>query len=262
LDNENNRNNDLTINDFANKMLKGHKLLNNCFEALFMFIGEGVDAGPYAHFFKKTASFRNTDLICFDLAGLGSHAQLKSVFIPALLDLISTNILSQSDFSRRKLIVCDEAWRDLQGGDMQSFMQEMSRTIRKLNGSISIISQSLADIFDSAIGGALLTNTSYFWLVGSKHEFKYLTQLKASSSKGENVLTEYEATRIVQQTSQRDTWLLSPFYNGQLRLKPSKEFVMVSTTNPKHKQILQKHMERLGHKFVTPEVIQAAKEEF
>lgn len=269
---DNNSNNSCSLNDFAQNFLKGNVAIlaagRDLFKELFFFIGEGAEEGPYARFFKATQEFKTTDVICFDLEGLKGHERLRNVLVAALLDMITNRILTSSEKERKKLMIMDEAWKDLSGGDLADFMQNCSRTIRKLNGQIIIISQRLSDILDSPIGGAILANTSYYYLVGNKHEHNPqnghtpLLQISASSNQGTQRLSEYDIETILNQQSKRDFYLLTPFFCGQLRFYPSQEFCMVATTDPEDKNVLRRHMEKVGHTYVTPEVMESARHEF
>jgi type IV secretory pathway VirB4 component len=261
----NNEKNDCNLTEFAEKHLKGNPQFQgdqDLYKRIYLYIGDGANEGPYARFFKKTNEIKSKDFICFDLAGLKGHASLKAVLIPALLEMICSNILGSTERERKKLLVMDEAWADLKGGAMADFMEEMFRTIRKLNGNISVITQRFLDVLDSDIGGALLTNTSYFWFVGNKHDPAPLEKAVASSSNGTISLTPYDIKTIIESQSKRDFYLLTPFFSGLLKLYPSKEFAMVATTDPDEKNILRKHMKKLGVSYVTPEVIESAKNEF
>lgn len=264
---DNNAGNQCNVHDFAEKHLKDNQHFRggrrDLYKHLFPFIGFGEHEGPYARFFRKSRKEFSRDVVCFDLAGLGGQQQLKNVLVPALLDMINSDILGSGDKERKKLLVLDEAWADLKGGSrMGDFMEEMARTVRKLNGSITIISQRYEDILESEIGGALTANTSYYYFVGNKHNPDAIKQASASSSSGSITLSDYDVETITGQQSKRDFYLLTPFFSGQLRLYPCKEFAMVATTDPGDKAVLRRHMRKLGHRFVTPEVIESAKREF
>jgi type IV secretory pathway VirB4 component len=253
----------LNLDDFANKKLKDDDFLGKMFFALAPFIGKGHNSGVYAPLFRETKELKSKDVVCFDMAGLGGAADLKKVLIPVILETIATNILG-GDFKRRKMIVMDEAWRDLQGGNMADFMEDMYRTIRKLNGNVTILTQRFRDVANSKIGGALLSNTSYYYFVGPKHDYDEISRLcRVDSSKcGNREMNEYYIDVMVKSAAKRDFFLFCPFFAGLLHFVPTKEFIMLSSTHPKHKIILQEHMKKLGVDFVTPEVMESAKEEF
>lgn len=261
-ENNNNTNNSCDLSDFANKYLRDNELIRmfgrNLYAEIFMFINDGI----YARFFKKTADLPDKDIICFDLAGLKEHAALRNVLIPTLLHTVTHNILAASSIDRKKFLIFDEAWKDLKGGDMTDFMEAASRTLRKLNGQITIISQLLEDILDSPIGKALIANTSYYYFIGGGHNRNALPTVKATSEIGTRTLTEYDIESIHNQKGKRDVHLMTPFFSGMIRFKPTIEFCMYATTDAEEKRILNKYKHSLGVDIVTPDVIEAAKKEF
>lgn len=260
---DNNKVNFLNVDDFANKKLKKDKYLDVVFHALSPFIGTGHKSGAYATLFRTTKELKSKDVVCFDMAGLGGATDLKKVLIPVILETIATNILG-GDISRRKMVIMDEAWRDLQGGSMSDFMMDMYRTIRKLNGGVSILTQNFKDVVKSKIGDALIVNTSYYYFVGPKHSYEEMLEYcKVDSSKcGSRQMNDYYLDVISSSKAQRDFFLFCPFFAGLLHFMPTKEFIMLATTNANHKSILRRHMKKLGVDFVTPEVMESAKEEF
>ena len=262
----NNDGNVCNLNEFTSIYFKNNQTIlslgRDLAKELFQFIGEGQEEGPYARFFKATKEPKSKDMICFDLEGLKGHPRLKRVLVACLLDMITSNILAGSDKDRKKLMVMDEAWKDLVGGSVADYMENCARTIRKLNGSITVISQSIDDIMESPIARALLVNTSYYYIVGNKHNPEPLRKLAAASSQGVNRLSEYDIQSILECQSKRDFYLLTPFFSGLLRFYPSREFIMLATTDPEDKKILRKHRELLKQDYVTPEVIDSARKEF
>ena len=263
LDTDNNKNNVCNLSDFALKYLRDNPLFLNepgwdLYKSLIEFIGEGAEQGAYASFFRTTQEIANKDVVCFDMAGLASHERLKAVLVPALINNIMTNILGDiKKRDRRKLIIMDEAWRELQGGDMAGFMMEMFRTVRKLNGQITIITQSIDDLLGSSSANALMSNTSYYYLIGNKHNPESLKHLKA----GTTVLTDYDIEVITTQKSKRDFFLLTPFFAGQLRFYPTREFTMLASTHPDHRILIDKYRRKFDVDYTSPEVIEALKQD-
>ncbi len=262
-DHNNNENNDCSIDDFAETHLKDNRVfVDECKRDIYKEIWRFIGDGPYADYMKKTSDITTKDLICFDLEGIKNEKRLKDVIIPALLDLITKNIFGSSDIGRKRLIIMDEAWKDMRGGKMTDFMEDCVRTLRKKNAALFVISQSLLDIMKSPIGEALMTNTSFYYIVGSAHDATALSKIKVDGASGAVNLSDYDINRILNQKGKQDVYLVAPFYCGQLRFYPSLEFIMVSSTNANHKAILIKHRSKVGARFVTPEVIESAKADF
>jgi len=253
LDERNNADNTCNLEDFAERCLKDRFTGDwDLYARLMEFIGQGGNQGTYARFFKGTRKIENDDIICFDMAGLSAHTELKAVLIPALISMITQNILNNPNKRhRKKLIIMDEAWRELQGGDMAQFMEEMFRTVRKLNGQVTIITQSIDDLLGSSSINALMNNTSYFWFIGGTHNAASLREVKAQGVG----LSEYDISVITSQQNKRDIYLLSPFFSGQLRFYPTPEFVMLATTDPVHRTVIDKVRKEVGVDYTSPEVI-------
>jgi len=261
---DNNVDNVCSLSDFVDRYIKNpsqelsERLSGdwNLYDRVVDFIGDGSERGSYAQFFKKSDKIENDDVICFDMAGLKDHPALKVVMIPALLSMIMLNVLNNpKKRDRRKLVIMDEAWRELQGGDMAEFMQEMFRTIRKLNGQITIITQSIDDLLGSSSFNALIANTSYFWLIGGTHRPEALRQINAQG----RGLSEYEIFVITHQQNKKEMYLLSPYYSGKFRFYPTAAFKMLATTAPDDKAVLDAVRRELGVDYTTPDVIERLK---
>jgi hypothetical protein len=259
IEEDNNINNTCGLADFANRFCRGNDKFTgdwDLYARLRLFIGSGENRGTYSKFFQKTDKIENDDIICFDMAGLNEHEDLKAVMIPALVNMIMFNILNNpAKRSRRKLVVMDEAWRELQGGDMAQFMQEMFRTVRKLNGQITIITQSIDDLLGSSSSSALMANTSYFWFIGNVHNADSLRQIKAQG----RGLTEYQIDTILQQENKKEMYLLTPYFSGKLRFYPTAVFKMLATTSSDDRTVLDSVRKELGVEYTTPEVIERLK---
>jgi len=261
IETDNNVDNVCSLSDFVDRYIKkpGPELAErlsgdwNLYDRVINFIGDGSERGSYARFFKNSDKIENDDVICFDMAGLKEHPALKAVMIPALLSMIMLNVLNNPEKrDRRKLVIMDEAWRELQGGDMAEFMQEMFRTVRKLNGQITIITQSIDDLLGSSSSNALIANTSYFWLIGGTHRPEALRQISAQG----RGLSDYEIEVITQQQNKKEMYFLSPYYSGKFRFYPTAAFKMLATTSPDDKEVLNVVRRELGVDYTTPEVME------
>jgi hypothetical protein len=117
--------------------------------------------GIYANILNNQESMSLTDnkLICFDLESLQRDKTLYPVVTMLLIDLILQHIKKNKKIMKR--IILDEAWSFF-SGDMAEFIGYMYRTIRKNNGSVTVITQSANDIKECAVGKELVINTALF----------------------------------------------------------------------------------------------------
>jgi conjugal transfer ATP-binding protein TraC len=124
----------------------------------FTIIEQFVEGGRYATVFNARADkdLSEHQLICFDLKQVKEDATLYPV-VGLLITQLSIDLFAKFP-DAIKFIALDEAWSLLSG--LQEFIESMYRTIRKLNGSITIITQGSADVVNSAISTAILANTN------------------------------------------------------------------------------------------------------
>jgi len=255
----NNKHGNCNLSEFAEQYLKDDPELTksiNPYKILYPFIGEGDREGEYARFFRQTKHVENKDLVCFDLEGLRNHGTLARVVIPILIEWIVDDIVVKGDIDQKKIIVCDEVAKDLQGGDLMDVYGGLVRKLRKWGGSIHFISQSLRDFRESPIGTALMQNTSYYYLVGADHSEEDLKSLEVSNKFGKNQLHDWEIKQIRTQQAKQDTWLLTPYSSSKIRYSPTRTYSLMTTTDPAEKVLLKKAMKALGHDHVTKEVIE------
>lgn len=126
----------------------------------FLVLAQFVEGGRYekvlnAHQDVELSEHR---LICFDLAKVKSDPDLYPV-VAMLITELSLDLFRKFP-DDIKYIALDEAWAMLSGGVMEDFIVSMYRTIRKTNGSITIITQGIGEILESRIGYALINNSS------------------------------------------------------------------------------------------------------
>ncbi|MEQ9442150.1 MAG: type IV secretion system DNA-binding domain-containing protein [Cyclobacteriaceae bacterium] len=96
-------------------------------------------------------------LVCFDLDKINSDPVLYPVVTLLITELALDQIRQYPD--QIKYLYLDEAWAML-SGSLQEFIEDLFRTIRKNNGSVSIITQGLSEIRQSSVGEAILVNAA------------------------------------------------------------------------------------------------------
>ncbi len=97
------------------------------------------------------------DLLCFDLARIQKKEKLYPIVTQLIIQLVLDQLQRFPD--DEKYLYIDEAWSMLEG-TLGDFMMAMFRTIRKLKGSIWIITQNINDIVKSMHKDAILANAA------------------------------------------------------------------------------------------------------
>lgn len=123
--------------------------------------------GNYAEIFnaEDVLELSNYPLICFDLEGIQQDKTLYPIITMLVIELVFTHIAKFPD--KLKHVILDEAWSFFTG-EMAEFIALMYRTIRKNNGTATIITQSAQDILDSELSNALIQNTQIYIILDHK----------------------------------------------------------------------------------------------
>lgn len=126
----------------------------------FLVLAQFIEGGRYEKVLnaRQDVELSEHRLICFDLAKVKSDPDLYPV-VAMLITELSLDLFRKFP-DDIKYIALDEAWAMLSGGVMEDFIVSMYRTIRKTNGSITIITQGIGEILESRIGYALINNSS------------------------------------------------------------------------------------------------------
>ncbi|MFB9865587.1 VirB4 family type IV secretion system protein [Rufibacter immobilis] len=126
----------------------------------FLVLAQFTEGGRYEKVLNAQQDVELSEhrLICFDLAKVKADPDLYPV-VAMLITELSLDLFRKFP-DDIKYIALDEAWAMLSGGVMEDFIVSMYRTIRKTNGSITIITQGIQEIVESRIGYALINNSS------------------------------------------------------------------------------------------------------
>jgi conjugal transfer ATP-binding protein TraC len=106
----------------------------------------------------------NKSMVCFDLMGLKSVADLQSVAIHLITNFIEQQIL-KAPLSVIKPVIVDEAWELLADEAGANLIESFARKIRKSFGGLIPISQNIDDFAKSGISQALLPNCATKWIL-------------------------------------------------------------------------------------------------
>lgn len=108
-----------------------------------------INDGPWARWFdgppSEVLSF-DSDWHVIDLAGAQAHPDWCTAALFFLFERMRIQLESESELSRLKLMVVDEAWRFLADSAVLENLTEAAKTWRKRNAALVLATQSIADI--------------------------------------------------------------------------------------------------------------------
>jgi type IV secretory pathway VirB4 component len=124
----------------------------------FLVMSQYITGGRYERVLnaKRDVDLSEYRLICFDLQKVQADPDLYPV-VAMLITELSLDLFRKFK-DDVKYIALDEAWTML-SGVLSEFIESMYRTIRKTNGSITIITQGINEIITSKIGPAIIGNS-------------------------------------------------------------------------------------------------------
>lgn len=143
-------------------------------------------SGTYGRFFVGQATLKlEADFTVFELSDLSSREELRGVVLTAIM-FMTTQMMTRTPRSVRKMLLIDEAWQLLKGGSMADFVEAYARTCRKYGGSLATATQSLNDYYKSEGAQAALENSDWMLILQQKPEtiadFKRLGRLEMDAN--------------------------------------------------------------------------------
>ena len=133
-------------------------------------LGPFTAGGTYARFFEGQASLDlEADFTVFEMSDLATREELRSVVLSAIM-FMTSQAMTRSPRSVRKLLLIDEAWSMLKGGSMGEFVETYARTCRKYGGALATATQSLNDYYKSDGATAALENSDWMLILQQKPE--------------------------------------------------------------------------------------------
>ena len=166
-------------------------------------------------------------LVCFDLDRINADPVLYPVVTLLITELALDQIRKYPDTI--KYLYLDEAWAML-SGKLKEFIEDLFRTIRKNNGSVSIITQGLSEIKKSSIEEAVMGNAAtkiILWHEDSRVVDEMATHLGFTTHEVELIhsirIEEDFRELFIKQGAEARVYLLetSPHLDAVLSSKPS-----------------------------------------
>jgi conjugal transfer ATP-binding protein TraC len=125
--------------------------------------------GSYGRWFEGP---NNVDLsnffVVLELEELKDQPILQNVILIQLMSRIGYEMYRT--MSGRKLFILDEAWVLLADPVMLKAIDAAIRKVRKYKGSMIIVTQSIGDLYATAMGSSIARNASWQFILGQKEE--------------------------------------------------------------------------------------------
>lgn len=124
--------------------------------------------GAYDRWFNgKNSLVTNSDYTVYELDDLKSKKDLQEVVLLTLVYQIQQDMLKKD---RQKLVLIDEAWDLMRGGNTTNFIENGYRRFRKYGGSCISITQAINDFYKIPAGMAMIENSDYMFLLRQRPE--------------------------------------------------------------------------------------------
>jgi conjugal transfer ATP-binding protein TraC len=198
--------------------------------------------GQYKDLLNAKGDMDNSDfpLVCYDMARLKDDAMIYPIVSTLIIQAEIDKMIKYPDV--RKYLYMDEAWSML-NGSMGDFVEFMFRTVRKHNGKIEIITQSVNEIVKCSAGTAILVNSDTKIILNHKNDPEGLENLRPILG-----FTDYEIEKI-RSLRVGDGWREIAVKMGDTLkvyiLEASDEVAILSSSKPSERDYLRKKFKDL-----------------
>ena len=126
--------------------------------------------GTYGGFFVGQSTLAlEADFTVFELSDLSTREELRAVVLTTIM-FMTTQMMTRSPRSVKKMLLIDEAWQMLKGGSTADFVEAYARTCRKYGGALATATQSVNDYYKSPGAQAALENSDWMLVLQQKPE--------------------------------------------------------------------------------------------
>ena len=127
-------------------------------------------AGSQGFWFDGEANVDlNHDLVVLELEELKGRKTLQQVILMQMIAAVQRQMYLSKD-DRPKLLIIDEAWDLLDDPMVGKFIEHAYRRFRKYGGSAIIVTQSIADLYESKAGQAIAANSAFKFILKQNSE--------------------------------------------------------------------------------------------
>lgn len=125
--------------------------------------------GAYANYFEGESTLNPKQrFVVLELEDLKAKKDLQEVVLLTLIYQINQEVIR--DRTEKKILIIDEAWDLLTGGNTTEFMEAAYRRFRKYQGACISITQSINDFYRIPAGQAIIENADFMFLLRQRPE--------------------------------------------------------------------------------------------
>ena len=143
------------------------------------FIADGIYSNLLGTCTDNSASFKDKKLIIFELDEIKDNRLLLTIMLQVISEAIQKTIWS--DRKNRGIVFFDEFAKQLEFPEVTRRVKYYSQAIRKQNGGVGIVLQTLNQLPDTPEGKSILDNTETFIFLESSNYEDSISRLKLNS---------------------------------------------------------------------------------
>jgi|UniRef100_UPI0037C19546 conjugal transfer ATP-binding protein TraC len=133
-------------------------------------LGAFCSGGQYGRYFNGRSTLdMSNPFIVLELERLKQQKHLQRIVLLMLMLKISQQMF-RGDVAQQKLLAVDEAWDLLGADETRDFIVAFYRRVRKANGAVCTITQSISDFYRNAGAEAIIENSANQYLLKQSGE--------------------------------------------------------------------------------------------
>ena len=232
---------DTTITNIAEYLANGSdSRQNDLAKMLFPY----TKRGSYAQYFEGKSNLKpDNNFVVLELEELKQKKDLQEVVLLSLIHQIQQDMYLSHGEDVRKMVIIDEAWDLLGGGNTAKFMEDGYRRFRKYGGAAITITQSYEDFNRVAAGEAIIANSAFKFF--GRQEQASIEALKESKqiSLPEHVFDQIMSINT-DPGNYSEIFCFTPMGFETTRLIVDRFTQLLYTTDPEEKVEIQKYLDR------------------
>lgn len=203
-----------------------------------------TNKGSYRNYFEGPSNLRpESNFVVLELEELKTKKDLQEVVLLSLIHQIQQEMyLTVNKDEARKLVIMDEAWDLLGGGNTGKFMEDGYRRFRKYGGAAISITQSFEDFDRFPAGKAIIANSAFKCFLRQEQ-----SSIEALRKSKQVILPKHFFEMIMSVNTDpgnySEVFLMTPLGYGVGRLIVDRFTQLLYTTDPDEKLRIKRHLD-------------------